>query len=254
MQYIFDIDGTLSFDGETIAESINLAIKDLIAAGNEVVFASARPIRDLLPMIPEFQSEKLIGANGAMISINREIEVVRQIDQISFGYLKKLIQKYDLDYVVDSSWNFSSRITRPSFIEKMIDPKGLAKKIQINEIDIPIKTIFVNVETKLQEKLLTTINQETPLNAIGLSGEGTVDITAKDINKFSTLDRLGINDYIAFGNDRNDFEMLQAAQTSVWVASKQGLEQFGKKTDIVCQPNSESVSELIRSFIKKNVY
>jgi len=29
MQYIFDVDGTLSFDGETVAPVINMAIKEL---------------------------------------------------------------------------------------------------------------------------------------------------------------------------------------------------------------------------------
>lgn len=250
MQYIFDVDGTLSFDGETISESINNAIKDLMLAGNEVIFASARPIRDLLPMIPEFQSQKLIGANGAMISINNEIEVIKQINSSSFEYLKVLIQRYNLDYVIDSSWNYSSRITQNSFIEKMIDPSKSAQKIKIDEIEIPIKTIFVNVEIRLQEKLLTMINQETPLNAIGLAGERTVDITAKDINKFFTLDKLGIENYIAFGNDRNDFEMLQSAQTSVWIESKKNLKSYSKNADIVCQPNSEAVAELIRSFLR----
>ncbi|APU71947.1 HAD-IIB family hydrolase [Companilactobacillus crustorum] len=250
MQYIFDVDGTLSFDGETISESINNAIKDLMLAGNEVIFDSARPIRDLLPMIPEFQSQKLIGANGAMISINNEIEVIKQINSSSFEYLKVLIQRYNLDYVIDSSWNYSSRITQNSFIEKMIDPSKSAQKIKIDEIENPIKTIFVNVEIRLQEKLLTMINQETPLNAIGLAGERTVDITAKDINKFFTLDKLGIENYIAFGNDRNDFEMLQSAQTSVWIESKKNLKSYSKNADIVCQPNSEAVAELIRSFLR----
>ncbi|CAJ1181752.1 hydrolase [Companilactobacillus crustorum] len=250
MQYIFDVDGTLSFDGETISESINNAIKDLMLAGNEVIFDSARPIRDLLPMIPEFQSQKLIGANGAMISINNEIEVIKQINSSSFEYLKVLIQRYNLDYVIDSSWNYSSRITQNSFIEKMIDPSKFAQKIKIDEIENPIKTIFVNVEIRLQEKLLTMINQETPLNAIGLAGERTVDITAKDINKFFTLDKLGIENYIAFGNDRNDFEMLQSAQTSVWIESKKNLKSYSKNADIVCQPNSEAVAELIRSFLR----
>lgn len=250
MQYIFDIDGTLSFDGETISESISNAIKDLMLAGNEVIFASARPIRDLLPMIPEFQSQKLIGANGAMISINNEIEVIKQINPSSFEYLKALIQRYNLDYVIDSSWNYSSRITQNSFIEKMIDPSKSAQRIKVDEIKNPIKTIFVNVEIRLQEKLLTMINQETPLNAIGLAGERTVDITAKDINKFFTLDKLGIENYIAFGNDRNDFEMLQSAQTSVWIESKKNLKSYSKNVDIVCQPNSEAVAELIRSFLR----
>lgn len=146
MKYIFDVDGTLSFDGETIAPVINSAIDDLIAAGNEVIFASARPIRDLLPMIPTFTDQKLIGANGAMISIDQQIRVISQIDLRYYDFLKDLINEFQLDYIVDGSWNYSSRITQESFIEKMIDPQNLAKQVTLEEIVEPIKTIFVNLD------------------------------------------------------------------------------------------------------------
>jgi len=249
MKYIFDIDGTLSFNGVTIDPVINLAIKELLAAGNEVIFASARPIRDLLPMIPEFESQKLIGANGAMISITETIEIISGIDKQDFVYLKNLITQFDLDYIVDSSWNYSSRITQNSFIEKMIDPGHLAKQIDLNEITDPIKTIFVNVEDKLQQQLMSIIKKDTALYPIGLAGEGTVDITAKNINKYSTLDKLGVNEYIAFGNDRNDFELLEHAQTSVWINSKPSLKHFGEQVDLICDPKPEQVASLIRGFI-----
>ncbi|KRN99107.1 HAD-IIB family hydrolase [Companilactobacillus kimchiensis] len=249
MKYIFDIDGTLSFNGVTIDPVINLAIKELLAAGNEVIFASARPIRDLLPMIPEFESQKLIGANGAMISITETIEIISGIDKQDFVYLKNLITQFDLDYIVDSSWNYSSRITQNSFIEKMIDPGHLAKQIDLNEITDPIKTIFFNVEDKLQQQLMSIIKKDTALYPIGLAGEGTVDITAKNINKYSTLDKLGVNEYIAFGNDRNDFELLEHAQTSVWINSKPSLKHFGEQVDLICDPKPEQVASLIRGFI-----
>ena len=37
-------------------------------ANHNVIFASARPIRDLLPVIPEFADDTLIGGNGSIIS------------------------------------------------------------------------------------------------------------------------------------------------------------------------------------------
>lgn len=249
MNYIFDVDGTLSFDGETIAKPITDAIRELMAAGNEIVFASARPIRDLLPIIPDFQTQRLIGANGAMISVDQRIQVISQIEADDYMYLKSLIKKFDLDYVIDSSWNYATHLTQPSFIEKMIDPGNLAKQVLVSEISEPIKTIFVNVEDDLQTKLLSIIKQETSLNAIGLSGEHTVDVTAQTINKFSTVKKLDISDYVAFGNDRNDFELLNQAKSSIWVASKPNLSAYGEQFDSICRPNPESVATMIRSFI-----
>ena len=53
MQFVFDIDGTLCFDGKTIEPTIINALQTLIQQGHEVIFASARPIRDLLPVLPD---------------------------------------------------------------------------------------------------------------------------------------------------------------------------------------------------------
>ena len=41
---------------------------ELRQANHNVIFASARPIRDLIPVIPEFADDTLIGGNGSIIS------------------------------------------------------------------------------------------------------------------------------------------------------------------------------------------
>ena len=55
MNFIFDIDGTICFDGHHVDQSIKHRLVKLKNAHNNVIFASARPIRDLLPVIPEFE-------------------------------------------------------------------------------------------------------------------------------------------------------------------------------------------------------
>ncbi|AOO98670.1 putative hydrolase [Staphylococcus aureus] len=69
MRFVFDIDGTLCFDGRLIDQTIIDTLLQLQHDGHELIFASARPIRDLLPVLPSvFHQHTLIGANGAMIS------------------------------------------------------------------------------------------------------------------------------------------------------------------------------------------
>ncbi len=48
MNFIFDIDGTICFDGCSIDSSIKQRLFKLRQANHNVIFASARPIRDLL--------------------------------------------------------------------------------------------------------------------------------------------------------------------------------------------------------------
>ena len=66
MNFIFDIDGTICFDGCSIDPSIKQRLFKLRQANHNVMFASARPIRDLLPVIPEFADDTLIGGNGSI--------------------------------------------------------------------------------------------------------------------------------------------------------------------------------------------
>ena len=67
-------------------------------ANHNVIFTSARPIRDLLPVIPEFEDDTLIGDNGSIISKNRQIEIVSVINEHDISLIKKLIKKYQLSY------------------------------------------------------------------------------------------------------------------------------------------------------------
>ncbi|MEJ7540280.1 HAD hydrolase family protein, partial [Staphylococcus lugdunensis] len=67
--------------------------------GHQVIFASARPIRDLLPVIPEFKDFTLIGGNGSIISQNGQIEVIKSITQDDLQLIKDIIHAYQLKYI-----------------------------------------------------------------------------------------------------------------------------------------------------------
>ncbi|AOZ87490.1 hypothetical protein BK049_01575 [Bacillus xiamenensis] len=51
-----------------------MALEDLVYKGHEVIFASARPIRNLLPVLHErFHQYPMIGGNGSIIASKGEI-------------------------------------------------------------------------------------------------------------------------------------------------------------------------------------
>ncbi|UGA38522.1 HAD hydrolase family protein [Chromobacterium haemolyticum] len=51
MHFIFDIDGTICFNGRTISPAIQGALDGLRQHGHQLGFASARPYRDILPLL-----------------------------------------------------------------------------------------------------------------------------------------------------------------------------------------------------------
>lgn len=66
--FVFDLDGTICFKGQPLQTDILAAFEQLEEDGHEVVFASARPIRDMYPVLPKYYwHHRMIDGNGAFI-------------------------------------------------------------------------------------------------------------------------------------------------------------------------------------------
>lgn len=60
MKFVFDLDGTLSFDGVTIDDEIKQVLLRAEEFGHEVAFASARSYRDCLDLLGDPLSQQLV--------------------------------------------------------------------------------------------------------------------------------------------------------------------------------------------------
>ena len=75
MKFVFDLDGTICFKGQPLSAGIIAALEECVKNGHEVIFASACPIRDLLPVLPESMHKfSMVGGNGAFVAKNGEIQ------------------------------------------------------------------------------------------------------------------------------------------------------------------------------------
>ncbi|MFP4880156.1 HAD hydrolase family protein [Mammaliicoccus sciuri] len=109
MIFVMDVDGTICFNGLFIEDILQSEI-ERIGTNHQIIFASARPIRDLLPVVKGFESPILIGGNGSIVSINNEVSVVKSIPINAFEYIKSLIIKNDLEYIIDGSFDYSANV------------------------------------------------------------------------------------------------------------------------------------------------
>lgn len=223
MNYVFDVDGTLSFNGTSISAEITEGLKALEKGGHHLIFASARPIRDLLPIVPEFRHNLLIGGNGAIVSQADTIKVMTPIATPDRDYLKALITHYNLDYVVDGDWDYAAHVSPDNLITKQLDPDNLAHNVPLEQITTTIKVILLGMVDQQLKEIVQLVTDHTNLEIVQHVGEGNLDLTGQNINKANTLALLGMHDYIAFGNDMNDVKMLSQATTSFWVNSKSAL-------------------------------
>ncbi len=93
MNIVFDVDGTICFNGQNIDKALIKEVQKL-EEKHKVIFASARPIRDLLPIVKDFNQEMMIGGNGSIISVNGNIKVIQHIPFKAYEAIKRLIKTF----------------------------------------------------------------------------------------------------------------------------------------------------------------
>lgn len=208
---VFDLDGTIVFDGKAIEASLLGPLRQL-QEKYRLIFASARPIRDMLPLLGDFEKSDLIGANGSMYRQNQLIHLKDYLTQKTSEKIIQLIDTYDLDYIVDYDWDYSARIrNKDNHILEKLDPDSLASQVPLSQKQVT-KIILFGVTPDLA-KLFQELTEATVLYH-DLVEE--LVITAKGIDKYNAVKALiGEESYIAFGNDHNDITMLEYAQKAI---------------------------------------
>lgn len=222
MNFVFDLDGTLCFDGESIDSEIIEALQELKLAGHQVIFASARPIRDLVPVIPKsFHASLMVGGNGTFSYTHGQIQVTH-FEQQLLDKLISLIHQFQLKYLADGQWDyaFTGDITHPIY-------RNINKT---NSTNIPLEQLLPVCKIVLfqpNEEVLEALNA-FPVTVTHYKSEHAIDISLLGINKVKGLLRLNIQQFIAFGNDSNDQCLFEHAIHSVCVGNNE-VKRYAKE-------------------------
>lgn len=213
MKFVFDIDGTICFDGTTIDALICQAFDELLKANHEIVFASARPIRDILSILPErFRSAPMVGGNGAFIFDHGKIHV----EYFENGLLKQLlssVQAHQLTYLADSDWDYAYTSDPKHQIYKNID-KTSAKNREIAELQQVCKLVLFHPTQEVLQEV-----SKLPVSVVHYKNEHAIDISPLGVDKVKGLRKLKIEEFIAFGNDSNDQCLFEHALHSVCIGN-----------------------------------
>ncbi|MGE6663864.1 HAD-IIB family hydrolase [Paenibacillus xylanexedens] len=230
MRFVFDLDGTICFKGQPISDRLVQSIDRLLERGHEVIFASARPIRDMLPVVNEkFHNYYLIGGNGSLVSKEGENVHVNSFSSEQVQAIMSLIKEYQATYLIDSDWDYAYTGGMDHPILNNLDTLKIAKKIPLESLDKIVKVLILsstNAE-ELSEKLV-------PLDVVihKHSNENLIDISPKNIHKWSALQKIGTTEkeFIAFGNDANDISMFKEACYSVRIGNHEELGKYADET------------------------
>ncbi|SMD41086.1 HAD-IIB family hydrolase [Bacillus sp. JKS001846] len=213
MNFVFDLDGTLCFDGKSIDTEIIEALQKLKVEGHQVVFASARPIRDLVPVIPKsFHEGLLVGGNGTFTYNYGQIQVTHFEQQIS-DKLNAVIHQHQLKYLADGQWDYAFTGDIAHLIYRNID-KTNSKNISLEQLFPVCKLVIFQPNEEVLEAL-----EVFPVTVTHYKTEHAIDISPLGINKVNGFHRLNIQEFIAFGNDSNDQCLFEHAVHSVCVGN-----------------------------------
>ncbi|BBH12285.1 HAD family hydrolase [Chromobacterium haemolyticum] len=230
MHFIFDIDGTICFNGRTISPIIQDALDGLRQRGHQLGFASARPYRDILPLLDaRFHDTLIIGANGAMSHQQGELRGLTPIPDPVFADITQLAQRFAASYLVDLYWDYhySGDAGHP-FLAK-VDPGKLASHVGAEDIRQPAKLLITACADV--PGLRRELDAHSGVELHHHSDEQIFDITAAGVSKMAALRQCGIDadELICFGNDSNDVSMFLEAGHSVQVGAHPRLAELASE-------------------------
>ncbi|MFJ9606077.1 HAD hydrolase family protein [Kitasatospora sp. NPDC101176] len=225
---VFDIDGTLCFDGRSIDARILAALEACERAGRRLVFASARPVRDLLPVLGgAFPSALLIGGNGSLVSADGRVRARAAFGRAELAALLAEAERHRAGYLADGPWDYAYTGPADHPIRARVDQGGLARRVELAELPEVVKFLVVDATdlaalAEAGRALGMTVNHHLD--------EAIVDFAPGTTTKWEALASLGIDEYDAFGNDVNDLDLLRNARHSVRVGSHPGLDGVARVT------------------------
>lgn len=251
MQFVFDLDGTICFKGQPVSDKILDALAELSKDGHQVIFASARPIRDMLPVIREdFHHYAMIGGNGSLICNEEEMIHTVAFSPEDFNAIALLISEFEATYLIDGDWDYA--YTGPSNhpILQNLDPAKLANRVGLDALSSIVKVLILTStdNDRLAEKL-----SELDIFINKHGNEDVLDISPRGIHKWSALQTLGVEkgSYIAFGNDSNDITMFQNAFHSVMIGHHDQLASFAKESIPDEEDLEQGIVEKLREISEK---
>lgn len=244
MKFVFDLDGTICFRGKPLSLKMVEAIDLLVAEGHDVFFPSARPIRDLLPILPPHLSQfAMVGGNGAFVYKDGRAVAIHHFSAELAGSVRELLKRFEADYLADGDWNYSFICRYEHPILKNVDPGKQARQLSLDELDTIVKVVVLGANDMIG--LYDELNKLS-VHIYGHGTENIFDISPQGIDKWTGLQELGMqpSDFIAFGNDSNDIPIFRAASRAICVGDHEELKNMAT---IQLEANEEAVIAAIHN-------
>lgn len=245
MNFVFDLDGTICFDGENIPDKIITILKKARDYGHEVSFASARSYRDCIPVLKDdFKKNTIIALNGACIYSDEKLISYKVLDKDVYQKIIQVCVENDLAYFVDDYFNYTYNKPEEIKFFKYVDTFNVAKKITLEEMKTPVKMVIFTENKDIQDLIINLVKRSGKLSLMYHEGEQAIYINPCGIDKSQSIINHISKDYIAFGNDKNDIEMFKHAKYAV---------QIGDYSELIEHSNEQIFGDNLEEKIAQKI-
>ena len=242
--FLFDIDGTLSING-IIPNSAKEIIKKIRKNGDLVLLATGRCSFQLDDIKKEIEYDGAIMNNGGYIVVNNRIINKHPISIDAINRLKDMGY-----YVTYLNQNFYARIDNHKIYKEFADYFKIKEAILMPKDILKEEIYSLGVYTYEPDKLDKSLFPELDFVLVAPLG---FDVIASGISKGS-----GVSDLrkiykgykiIAFGDNYNDLEMLNAADISI-VMPKSPKELKDIASFVTKEPLDDGIYYAIKEYLK----
>ena len=251
MKFVFDLDGTLSFDYMTIDEEIQQVLLKAEDYGHELVFASARSYRDCLGLLGSELSQRLvIGLNGGVAYHLGKAIFERNLDAKVYQALVDYCQTYNLPFFVDDCFDYSGQIVEKIPFFSSVDPLKVARHQKLEDLGTPIKiVVYMGDHEDLLDDLLGQLERLGLAHLSYHAHEKCLYVNPLDTHKATTVEKLCGENFIAFGNDQNDIELFKTSLYSVQIGDFAGLTPYTDETlELKGEPSPAVAAKILQTF------
>ena len=246
--YLFDVDGTLCVDG-VIADSSKEAIEELREEGNLVMLATGRSQGQLKEITDQIKVDGFVQNNGAYATLGKDVLFESPINPETIWKLH------------NDGLNIGV-LTKDRYVRFLNTNKAFKKFADSLKIEDPKKGDTAMIDRdKIYSLTIASLDLENEVNTkkypdlrfIKVSDYG-YDVVAKGTTKATAFAQIKAKypqgHIIAFGDNMNDYEMLDEADLSV---SMQGAPDECKKVSSFVTKTAENngIEFAVNNFIKR---
>jgi len=247
---ITDLDETLLYTDKSISEYTISVLERCRAKGIKVVFATARSPKSASKILAQFTPDIFIGYGGAMVLA--EEKVIHRFDipvDISNKLINDCLKEPDIIHVLATNEAVSyANKTNPN--DKRISHYESFNFSSDSTISY-LKISVISPNNELVEKIAADYPM---LDFLRYKGEDFYRFANKNAVKWNAIKavsefyNISTSKFVAFGDDKNDLEMLE--KCGIGVAVENALDEVKEVAKYICEANN---NDGVAKWLEKNV-